>query len=292
MTDREHARLDRVQFGAGPGLADEVVGTRELHLDLSTNRRQGASILQQHSAHVVGEELELCGEAGVHQGTAALASGDVESEASCRARQERQPDHGGGPGQQAVENLVGLPLPGLIERTRHPEDGSLVGLAVDATDQLAGPLPIEAEVTGGAEELGSITDREDRLDPHAEPTDLPAALAGHSHPQDGLGALRGDRRSLIGAVQVVLGEHHLDLAARLQADLVRRVLDQLEQLPVAVPARRDATFTVRMLLDQPGVDPIRFENALGLGLNESQDLVGTAGGTGGRLHGDFQLLDI
>ncbi len=93
---------------------------------------------------------------------------------------------------------------------------------------------VKAEASGATEELVSVTT--DRLHAHAEPADLTAVASGHAHAQDGLRTLGGHRIALVGAVEMGVVENDVNPAARLVTDLVGGVLDQLEELTVAVPA--------------------------------------------------------
>ncbi|WND24048.1 hypothetical protein RI060_26510 [Streptomyces janthinus] len=49
-----------------------------------------------------------------------------------------------------------------------------------------------------------------------------------------------------------------------RGDFVGRVLDELEELTVAVSALGDAPFAVRVFRDQPGVDFVGLQNPGGL----------------------------
>ncbi|WUR65927.1 hypothetical protein OG873_15260 [Streptomyces violaceus] len=52
----------------------------------------------------------------------------------------------------------------------------------------------------------------------------------------------------------------MDGSTGFRSDFVGRVLDEFEELTVAVSALRDAPFAVRVLRDQPGVDFVRLQN--------------------------------
>ncbi|MEU1317430.1 hypothetical protein ABZ405_20340 [Streptomyces tibetensis] len=52
----------------------------------------------------------------------------------------------------------------------------------------------------------------------------------------------------------------MDGATGLRGDFVGRVLDEFEELTVAVSALRDAPFAVRVFRDQTGVDFVRLQN--------------------------------
>lgn len=56
----------------------------------------------------------------------------------------------------------------------------------------------------------------------------------------------------------------MDPAAGLVAHLVGRVLDQLEELPVAVSALGDTALAVGVLGDQARVDAVRVQDTTGL----------------------------
>ncbi|MER7866758.1 hypothetical protein OIE99_21255 [Streptomyces cellulosae] len=56
----------------------------------------------------------------------------------------------------------------------------------------------------------------------------------------------------------------MDGATGLGGDFVRGVLDELEELPVSVPALSDSSFSVRVLRNETGIDGVRPENAGGL----------------------------
>ena len=137
---------------------------------------------------------------------------------------------------------------------------------MDRANRRPGPLLVEpeSELNGAvmAEELRRITDRQDRLDADAETSDLPPALLGDAHAQDGVCAVGGDGVARVGAVEVRGGQHHVYLAELVISQLVGAVLHGLEDLAVAVAALGDPSLPVRVLLDQPGVCPVRLENAL------------------------------
>ncbi|MGT2531015.1 hypothetical protein ACU4GG_31125 [Streptomyces nojiriensis] len=59
-------------------------------------------------------------------------------------------------------------------------------------------------------------------------------------------------------------EDDVQLAARAGGDLVGGVLHELEQLALAVSALGDATFAVRVFLDQPRIDLVRLQHHRGL----------------------------
>ncbi|MER6803459.1 hypothetical protein ABT319_14995 [Streptomyces sp. NPDC000678] len=63
---------------------------------------------------------------------------------------------------------------------------------------------------------------------------------------------------------MLVREDDMDGAAGLGRDFVRGVLDELEELPIAVSALGDASFSVRVLRNETGIDGIRLENAGGL----------------------------
>ncbi|MET9575489.1 hypothetical protein ABZY30_07990 [Streptomyces massasporeus] len=53
----------------------------------------------------------------------------------------------------------------------------------------------------------------------------------------------------------------MDGATGLRSDFVSGVLNEFEELTVAVSALRDAPFAVRVLRDQTGVDFVRLQNS-------------------------------
>ncbi|MDH6190844.1 hypothetical protein M2168_003876 [Streptomyces sp. CZ24] len=269
-------------LGAPRHLLEDTVDPVGVDRDLAAGRGHGPLVVQEHLPDVRGEELEARGERLGRVAVRAPVPADVVTQALGGARHQRQPDDGGGPGQQLVQHRVVGPFLVDVERPGHTEDRGLhaqVGRRVETEgvgDLGGGPVPVEAEAEGAvaAEELGGVADGEHRLHPDAEAADLPAALARDAHPQDGLRALRRHRGALVRAVQVVLGEDDVQLAAGRVGDLVGGVLHEFEQLPLAVPALGDATFTVGVLLHQPRVDLVGPQDGLGLpqhGLDHGRD---------------------
>ncbi|MEV5146013.1 hypothetical protein [Streptomyces sp. NPDC052727] len=63
---------------------------------------------------------------------------------------------------------------------------------------------------------------------------------------------------------MVFRENDVDGATWLCGDFVGGVLDELEELPVTVSALGDASFSVRVLRNETGIDGVRLEDAGGL----------------------------
>ncbi len=123
---------------------------------------------------------------------------------------------------------------------------------------------MESEAPGAAEEFRSVGHDQDGFHTDAEASDLPAALFRHTHAKDGFRPFRGDRTSLVGAVQVGLRENHVDASAGFVRDFVGRVLHEFEELAVAVSALCDAAFTIGVLGHEAGVHGVGLENTGGL----------------------------
>ncbi|MGX1252511.1 hypothetical protein RKD48_005022 [Streptomyces ambofaciens] len=231
----------------------------------------GPVVLQYDLGNMRREELEPDREllAGLTVVLAAVAV-HVLAQPVIGLGEQREPDDRGRPGQQLVQYGVGGALGLHVERTGHPQDGGVELRAVAlrhtgrGLDLLVGPGAIEAETAGAAEEFRSVGHHEDRLHTDPESPDLPAALLRHTHPKDGLRPFRGDRTSLVGAVQVRLREDHMDASAGLVRDFVGRVLHELEKLTVAVSALRDTTLAIGVFGHEAGIHGIRLEDTGGL----------------------------
>ncbi|WUA90715.1 hypothetical protein OHO81_27030 [Streptomyces pseudovenezuelae] len=169
-----------------------------------------------------------------------------------------------------MEHGIAGPLGRHVERAGHAQHGRIEFRAVsclyigDGSDLLVRPGTIETETSGTAEEFWRVSYHEDRLDAHTEPSDLAAALSRHAHPKDCLRAFRSDRIPLVCAVQIGLREDHVHFSTGLPGDLVGRVLDEFEKLPVAVSALGDTTFSVGVLGHKAGVDGIGLQYTGGL----------------------------
>src|SRR5690606_34958539 len=163
-------------------------------------------------------------------------------------------DDGGRPFEEFLQDRVrrGLRVP--VQRPGDAQHGDLTGVRPDAPDLFLRPLTGESEALPvfTAEEFGGVRHTEHRLDPDAEPPDLPAALPRNAHAQNGVHAFDRHRASLIRAVQALIGEDDADLSAHLVLQLVGTVLDQLVYLPVPVTALLDPALPIGVLLNEPG----------------------------------------
>lgn len=175
-----------------------------------------------------------------------------------------QTDDCRGPFQEACERRIVLRGTDAVVGPGHSEDRRLLHIRPDCADLACRPLPVEAEAPGRAEELRAVGDREHALHADAESSDLAAPLVGHSHTQDGLDAACREGTAFVGDVEVTARQEDVHLAARLVAQFVCAVLDQLEDLSGAVSALEDPSLTVRMFENQAGVDPVGLKDPPGL----------------------------
>nr|WP_244362745.1 hypothetical protein [Streptomyces aquilus] len=227
-----------------------------------------SAILQDHLGDVRGEQLEPDRELLPASGRGPAVH--VLAEPIGGSVEQRQADDGGGPTQEFVENGVGRALGGLVQRAGHAQHGSLELLAETGRDPGNGadlrvrPLAVEAEGARTAEELGGVGHDEHGLDPYSEASDLAATFPRHAHPENRLGAFGSNRTPLVRAVEVSVCENDVDAPAWIRGDFVRRVLNELEELPVTVSALGDTSFPVCVLRNETRIDGVCLEHTGGL----------------------------
>ncbi|MBM7438920.1 hypothetical protein JOC24_002328 [Streptomyces sp. HB132] len=169
-----------------------------------------------------------------------------------------------------MQNGVGSAFDLYVEWARHPKHGGVELLTVPSDDAghpldlLVRPCAVESETPGAAEEFWCIGHHENRLHTDSESSDLSSTLLRHTHAKDCLRTLGGDRTPFVRAVQMRFRKGYVDAPSRLCGDLVGRILDEFEELAVAIPALGDPALSIRVLGYEPRVDGVSVENARGL----------------------------